>query len=42
VDTALPDSLTERLGGELADPMKTTVVPNQRATTTWVVRRKPL
>lgn len=27
----------ERLGGELADPIKTTVVSNQRAMTTWVM-----
>jgi SAM-dependent methyltransferase len=40
VDAALLTSLTERLGGELADPLKTTVVQNQRAMTTWVVRKK--
>jgi tellurite methyltransferase len=39
VDEALLTSLTERLGGELADPLKTTVVQNQRAMTTWVVRK---
>jgi SAM-dependent methyltransferase len=39
VDEALLVSLTERLGGELADPLKTTVVQNQRAMTTWVVRK---
>ena len=32
-------SLTEELGGELLDPLKTTVVQGQRAMTTWVVRR---
>lgn len=37
-ETTLMD-LTERLGGRLADPIKTTVVQNQRAMTTWVVRR---
>ena len=38
VDEALLGSLTERLG-ELAEPIKTTVVQNQRSMTTWVVRR---
>lgn len=33
--------LTARLGGELLDPIKTTVVQDQRAMTTWVVRRPP-
>jgi ubiquinone/menaquinone biosynthesis C-methylase UbiE len=42
VDEALLDSLTERLGAELADPLKTTVVQNQRAMTTWVLRKKLL
>jgi hypothetical protein len=40
VDEALLVSLTERLGGELAEPLKTTVVQNQRSMTTWVVRKK--
>ncbi len=40
VDEALLGSLAERLGGELADPLKTTVVQNQRSMTTWVVRKK--
>ena len=31
--------LTERLGGMLADPLKTTVVQDQRCMTTWVVRK---
>jgi tellurite methyltransferase len=31
--------LTEQLGGELIDPLKTTIVQNQRAMTTWVVRK---
>ena len=39
VDEALLGSLTERLGAELADPLKTTVVQNQRSMTTWVVRK---
>jgi SAM-dependent methyltransferase len=30
--------LTQRLGGELLDPLKTTVVQDRRAMTTWVVR----
>jgi 2-polyprenyl-3-methyl-5-hydroxy-6-metoxy-1,4-benzoquinol methylase len=40
VDEALLGSLTERLGAELADPVKTTVVQNQRAMTTWVLRKR--
>ena len=40
VDEALLGSITERLGGELADPLKTTVVQNQRSMTTWVLRKK--
>ena len=31
--------LTARLGGELIDPIKTTIVQNQRAMTTWVMRK---
>jgi tellurite methyltransferase len=31
--------LTGQLGGQLLDPLKTTVVQNQRAMTTWVVRK---
>ena len=38
VDEALLLSLTEQVG-ELADPIKTTVVMNQRAMTTWVLRK---
>jgi tellurite methyltransferase len=30
---------TRALGGELLDPLKTTVVQNQRCMTTWVVRK---
>jgi SAM-dependent methyltransferase len=40
VDEALLVSLTEELGGTLADPLKTTVVQNQRSMTTWVVRKR--
>ncbi|HUI82470.1 MAG TPA: methyltransferase domain-containing protein [Bryobacteraceae bacterium] len=39
VDEALLCSLTEEMGGQLADPLKTTVVQNQRSMTTWVVRK---
>lgn len=33
-------SLTRSLGGDLLDPLKTTVVHNQRSMTTWVVRKR--
>lgn len=39
VDEALLIDWTNRLGGVLADPLKTTVVQNQRCMTTWVVRK---
>jgi tellurite methyltransferase len=39
VDEGLLVRLTEELGGQLADPLKTTVVQNQRSMTTWVVRK---
>jgi tellurite methyltransferase len=39
VDEELLVSKTQALGGELEDPLKTTVVQNQRAMTTWVVRK---
>jgi tellurite methyltransferase len=39
VDEAMLEAHTQRLG-ELADPLKTTIVHNQRAMTTWVVRKK--
>ena len=39
VDAALLRNLTEELGGQLADPLKTTVVQDQRSMTTWVVRK---
>jgi SAM-dependent methyltransferase len=42
VDAALLGSIVERLGCELADPLKTTVVQNQRSMTTWVMRKKRL
>jgi len=42
VDETLLDAMADRLGGEPADPLKTTVVQNQRSMTTWVLRRKRL
>ena len=39
VDEAMLMELTARLGGRLLDPLKTTVVQNQRCMTTWVVRK---
>lgn len=33
------EELTARLGGQLLDPIKTTVVHGQRAMSTWVVRK---
>jgi len=39
VDAKLLSDLTRDLGGELVDPLKTTIVQNQRCMTTWVVRK---
>ena len=39
VDEALLLALTKDLGGKLEDPLKTTVVQNQRSMTTWVLRK---
>jgi tellurite methyltransferase len=39
VDESLLSTLTAELGGQLADPLKTTIVQNQRCMTTWLVRR---
>ena len=39
VDEAMLISLTGQLGGQLLDPLKTTVVQNQRSMTTWVLRK---
>jgi hypothetical protein len=39
VDEALLDRLANELGGYLVDPLKTTIVQNQRCMTTWVVRK---
>ncbi len=41
VDEAMLLDATAELGGELADPLKTTVVQDQRCMTTWVVRKIP-
>ena len=39
VDEALLLDWTRRLGGVLLDPLKTTIVQNQRCMTTWVIRK---
>jgi hypothetical protein len=39
VDADTLIELTRALGGELADPLKTTLVQDQRSMTTWVVRK---
>ena len=39
VDAPMLENLTEKLGGSLLDPIKTTVVQDQRSMTTWVVRK---
>lgn len=39
VDEAMLMDLTARLGGALLDPLKTTVVQDQRCMTTWVLRK---
>jgi tellurite methyltransferase len=39
VDEDLLMALTTALGGKMLDPLKTTVVQNQRAMTTWVMRK---
>jgi hypothetical protein len=39
VNEAFLLKLTEQLGGRLDDPLKTTVVQNQRSMTTWIVRK---
>lgn len=40
VDEALLIRLTEQLGGQWLDPLKTTVVQNQRSMTTWALRKR--
>ena len=40
VDEAMLHRVTAALGGDFIEPIKTTVVENMRAMTTWVVRKK--
>jgi tellurite methyltransferase len=40
VDEGLLETLGAELGGDLMDPLKTTVVQNQRCMTTWVLRKR--
>lgn len=40
VDEEFLELQASRLGGEPADPLKTTVVQNQRSMTTWVLRKR--
>ena len=40
-DAALLAAKAGQLGGELAEPLKTTVVQDQRSMTTWVLKKKP-
>ena len=42
VDEVLLCDLTRKLGGRMLDPLKTTVVQNQRSMTTWVVQKTGL
>lgn len=39
VDEAILNKSAEELGGSMIDPLKTTVVQNQRSMTTWVLRK---
>jgi tellurite methyltransferase len=39
VDGTLLEKLTSQLNAELLDPIKTTIVQNQRSMTTWVLRK---
>lgn len=39
IDAAMLEKVTSELGGLLLDPIKTTVVQNQRSMTTWVVQK---
>jgi SAM-dependent methyltransferase len=41
VDEALLMHLTAKLNADLIDPIKTTVVQNQRCMTTWIIRKRP-
>ena len=40
VDAPLLGVMAERIGGELVEPLKTTVIQDQRAMTTWVLQKK--
>jgi hypothetical protein len=40
VDEVMLKRVTAALGGEFIEPIKTTVVENMRAMTTWVVKKK--
>ena len=40
VDEAFLSKLTEELGGQMLDPLKTTIVQNQRCMTTWVIQKR--
>jgi SAM-dependent methyltransferase len=40
VNEAMLMGLTAEMGGELVDPLKTTVVQNHRCMTTWVMRKR--
>lgn len=40
VDEPVLLKLTEELGGELVDPLKTTIVQGKRCMTTWVLRKR--
>ncbi len=40
VDVAMLESIAERLGAVPVEPLKTTVVQNQRSMSTWVVRKE--
>ena len=40
VDEPMLVDLTARLGGRMLDPLKTTVVQNQRCMTTWVIKKE--
>ncbi len=41
VDEPLLRRLAEDLGGQLADPIKTTIVQGQRCMTTWILSKNP-
>jgi SAM-dependent methyltransferase len=41
VDEAMLTQVAQDLGGHMLDPLKTTIVQNERSMTTWVVRKDP-